>query len=250
MALKTFFGGVHPKDNKSFSKDAKLEHSPLPAKVIISLSQHIGGLPSPIIKVGDTVKTGQKIAEPSGFVSIPMHSSISGKVKAIERFTHPSGAVVTGIEIESDGKDEWIDLIDEKDFISLPPDEMKNRIAEAGICGMGGAGFPTHVKISPPKDTKIDTVILNGVECEPYLTADYRIMLEKPEEILNGLKILMKVVGATNGVIGIEENKPDAIKIMSDIVKNEPNIRVQGLKLKYPQGAEKQLLCFYRKKST
>ena len=242
MALKTFFGGVHPKDYKSFSKDSKLEHSPLPAKVIISLSQHIGGLASPIIKVGDTVKTGQKIAEPSGFVSIPMHSSISGKVKAIERFTHPSGAVVTGIEIESDGKDEWIDLIDEKDFISLPPDEMKNRIAEAGICGMGGAGFPTHVKISPPKDTKIDTVILNGVECEPYLTADYRIMLEKPEEILNGLKILMKVVGATNGVIGIEENKPDAIKIMSDIVKNEPNIRVQGLKLKYPQGAEKQLI--------
>ena len=242
MALKTFFGGVHPKDFKSYSKDSKLEQMPLPAKVIISLSQHIGGLSSPIVKIGDLVKTGQKIAEPSGFISIAMHSSISGKVKSIDRFAHPSGSIVTGIEIESDGKDEWIDLIDEKDYLSLSVEEMRQRVADAGVCGLGGAGFPTHVKLSPPKDVIIDTVLVNGVECEPYLTADYRLMLEKPFEVVEGLKIVMKILGAKYGIIGIEENKPDAIKILSELVKNEPSIRVDSLKLKYPQGAEKQLI--------
>jgi electron transport complex protein RnfC len=146
------------------------------------------------------------------------------------------------IEITGNGEDNWIELIDDTDYLALPAAEIKERIATAGICGMGGAGFPTHVKLSPPEDKPIDTIILNGVECEPYLTADYRLMLERPEEIIAGLKLIMLVVGAEKGVIGIESNKPDALKLFSKLLKSEKNIKVVGLKLKYPQGAEKQLI--------
>lgn len=242
MAFKTFSGGVHPNDFKSLSKDAKIEAMPLPSKVIIPLSQHIGGFATPIVKVGDLVKAGQKIAEASGFISIPMHSSVSGKVTAIERFPHPTGSIVMGIQIESDGKDEWVELVDDEDFMSLSVDEMRSRVAEAGVCGMGGAGFPTHVKLTPPKDRPIDTVIVNGVECEPYLTADCRLMIERPEDIIHGLKIVMKILGAEKGIIGIESNKPNSIRIMKELTKDIPGIKVEALKLKYPQGAEKQLI--------
>ncbi len=243
MSLKTFMGGTHPHDFKEFSKDAFIEEFPLPKRVVIPLSQHIGAPSKPIVKVGDEVKTGQQISEAGGFVSIPMHASITGKVTKIAKFPHPVGNTQMAIEITGDGKrDEWVDLVEEKDFLNLPIDEMKNRISAAGVCGMGGAGFPTHVKLSPPADKPIDTVILNGVECEPFLTADYRIMLEKAEDIIKGLKIIMKIVSAKKGIIGIEANKPDAIKHMTNLLSKENNIEVVSLKVKYPQGAEKQLI--------
>ena len=215
---------------------------PSPARVVIHLSQHIGSPSTPIVKVGDEVKTGQLIAEASGFVSIPQHASISGKISKIDRFYHPTGIKQVAIEITSDDQDEWVQLVDEADFMNLSPSEMKERVAAAGICGMGGAGFPTVVKLSPPEDKPIDTVILNGVECEPYLTADYRLMLERGEDIIQGLKLIMKMVNARRGVIGIEANKPDAIELMQRLCAQDPALEVVPLKLKYPQGAEKQLI--------
>ena len=242
MGLKTFPGGVHPPDSKEYSKNYAIEEIPLPSKVIISLSQHIGSPAKPVVKIGDNVLTGQKIAEAQGFVSIPMHASISGKITKIAKFPHTTGTIQMGIEITGDGQDKWIELENKKKYLSMSVEKMKKRISDAGICGMGGAGFPTHVKLSPPKEKPIDTLILNGIECEPYLTADYRVMLEQPEEIINGLKILMKIVDAKKSIIGIEANKPDAIKKMIELTKNEKSIKVIGLKLKYPQGAEKQLI--------
>ncbi len=242
MGFKTFPGGIHPHDNKAFSKDKKIEEMPLPKKIVIPFSQHIGAPSKPVVKIGDEVLAGQKIADAGGFVSIPMHSSISGKITKLAQFNHPTGALVQGIEITGDGEDKWVELVDESNFMELTAKDMKDRIADAGVCGMGGAGFPTHVKLSPPEGKIIDTIILNGVECEPYLTADYRIMLEQAEDILAGLKILMKIVDAKNGVVGIEANKPDAIKLFKNLLKNEKNINVVGLHLKYPQGAEKQLI--------
>jgi len=242
MGFKTFPGGVHPHDSKEFSKKMVIEKMPVPAKVVIPLSQHIGVPSKPLVKVGDEVITGQIISESGGFVSIPMHATITGKVTKIASFPHPTGTMQSAIEITAEGEDKWVDLIDEQNYLQLSPEEMKKRILNAGICGMGGAGFPTHVKLSPPADKPIDTVILNGVECEPFLTADYRIMLEETASIINGLKIIMKIVGATKGIIGIEANKPDAIKIMKTAVASERNIEVVGLKLRYPQGAEKQLI--------
>ncbi|MBP7204959.1 MAG: electron transport complex subunit RsxC [Candidatus Cloacimonetes bacterium] len=242
MRLKTFPGGVHPHDHKHFSASAPIEQMPLPKRVVISMSQHIGAPSVPIVKVGDEVRTGQKIAEGGGFVSIPQHASISGKVTKIDIFPHPAGASSLAIEISGDGSDDWIELSDDQDFMALSAEEMKNRIGEAGICGMGGAGFPTFVKLSPPADKPIDTVILNGVECEPYLTADDRLMLEKTQEVVSGLKILMKILNAKQGLIGIEANKPDDIAAMKKILASESGFSVVPLKLQYPQGAEKQLI--------
>lgn len=242
MRLRTFPGGVHPHDEKHYSASAPISGLPLPGKVVIHLSQHIGSPSTPIVAVGDMVKTGQQIAEPSGFVSLAQHASISGKVSAIGLYPHPGGSLSQAIEITGDGLDNWIELVDEADYLSLPGEEMKNRISAAGICGMGGAGFPTHVKLSPPADKPIDTVILNGVECEPYLTSDYRLMLEKGAEIIAGLKLIMKITSAKKGVIGIEANKPEAIANMEKLLKGESNLEVVGLKLRYPQGAEKQLI--------
>ncbi|MCF7858292.1 MAG: electron transport complex subunit RsxC [Candidatus Cloacimonetes bacterium] len=249
MGLKTFPGGIHPHDSKVFSKDKKIEEMPLPNKIVIPLSQHIGAPAKPIVKTGDAVLAGQKIASAGGFVSIPMHSSISGKVTKIDNFPHPTGALVQGIEITNDGEDKWIELSDNENYMELSETEIKDRISSAGICGMGGAGFPTHVKLSPPEGKIIDTVILNGVECEPYLTADYRLMLEKADDIIKGLKILMKILNAANGIIGIEANKPDVIKNFKVLLKKEKKIKVIGLQLKYPQGAEKQLIYAATKRS-
>ena len=242
MFKNTFSGGIHPLDYKSLSEKAVVEKAPLPKSVLISLSQHLGKLPEAIVKVGDLVKTGQKIAEASGKISLNMHSSISGKVKSIENVLHPKGENILGIEIESDGKDEWVELVDDESFMELSIEEMRNRVFEAGICGMGGAGFPTAVKLEPPNDKPIDIVIVSGVECEPFLTADDRLMIERGEDILHGLKISLKVLSAKKGIIAIESNKPKAIKTMKKIVKNEKNIRVVVLECKYPQGGEKQLI--------
>jgi len=195
-----------------------------------------------VVKVGDEVLAGQLIAEASGFVSLNQHASISGKVSAIDRFPHPTGISSLAIQITGDGQDKWVELVDEPNFMDLPASELKQRITDAGICGMGGAGFPTHVKLSPPEDKPIDTVILNGVECEPYLTSDYRLMKEKAKDIITGLKLIMKIVKAKQGYIGIEANKPDVIKEMEKLLSSEANLEVVGLKLRYPQGAEKQLI--------
>ncbi|MBN2461174.1 MAG: electron transport complex subunit RsxC [Candidatus Cloacimonetes bacterium] len=242
MGLKTFPGGIHPPDAKAYSRKSVLEKMPLPSRVIIPLSQHIGAPAKALVQVGDNVLTGQKIAEPGGFVSIPMHASISGKVTKIAKFPHPSGIMSEAIEITGDGLDRWVELKENPVFFELSSDDMKKIIAHAGICGMGGAGFPTHVKLSPPAGKNIDTVLLNGVECEPYLTADYRLMLEKPEEIITGLKIILKILGAKRGIIGVEANKPDVIKLFQQLLAAEESISVTGLRLKYPQGAEKQLI--------
>ena len=242
MRLKTFPGGVHPRDSKHYSNTVPISLAALPSRVIIPLSQHIGGPSTPIVKVGDEVLAGQRIAEASGFVSIHQHASISGKITKIEKFPHPVGNKQLAIEITGDGQDNWVDLVDEPNYLSFTADELKSRITEAGICGMGGAGFPTQVKLSPPPEKKIDTVILNGVECEPFLTSDHRLMLEHPDEIIAGLKAIMKICGASNGIIGIEANKPDAIELFEKKLSGEKSLSVVALMLQYPQGAEKQLI--------
>ncbi|MDD3547801.1 MAG: electron transport complex subunit RsxC [Candidatus Cloacimonetes bacterium] len=242
MRLKTFPGGIHPHDQKHYSKSATIRKYPTPNRVIIHLSQHIGAPSSPIVEVGESVLKGQVIAEPSGFVSLMQHASISGKVSKIGKFMHPTGAMSTAIEITSDGLDQMVALDDNENFLELPVESMKERIANAGICGMGGAGFPSHVKLSPPADKPIDVVVLNGVECEPYLTSDYRLMLERAEDILHGLRVIMKVTGAKKGMIGIEANKPDAIALMENLCAGRKDLEVVALKLQYPQGAEKQLI--------
>jgi electron transport complex protein RnfC len=182
------------------------------------------------------------VAVPAGFVSLTQHASISGTVTKIGKFLHPTGIMSMGIEITSDGQNQSVDMPDNPDYMSLEISALKERVSAAGVCGMGGAGFPTHVKLSPPADKPIDTIVLNGVECEPFLTSDYRLLLERAEDILHGLRLLMKIVGAKKGVIGIEANKPDAIELLQKLVANQKDLEVVPLKMQYPQGAEKQLI--------
>lgn len=236
-------GGIHPPEEKQYTEHLEIERAPLPARAVIPLQQHIGAPCEPLVKAKDEVQTGQKIGGPKGFVSAPVHASISGTVTAVAPMPHPIGREVLSVVIESDGVDRWVQGITEtEDPLSLGPDQIKAKIQEAGIVGMGGATFPTHVKLSPPKEKPIDHVIINGVECEPFLTADHRLMLESPEEILGGLKILMKVLGVSRGAIGIELNKPDAIRKIMEVTASEEAIDVFPLRVKYPQGAEKQLI--------
>jgi len=242
MGLLSFRGGVHPPHFKESTERKPIEKAIEPKVVTIPLQQHIGAPCEPIVKAGDTVKVGQKIGEAKGFVSAPVHSSVSGTVKEVKHKLTPSGEVLC-VVIESDGNNEVHESVVPKgDIENLSSEEIKNIIKEAGIVGMGGAGFPTHVKLSPPPEVKIDTIILNGAECEPYLTADHRLMLETPELIILGLKAMMKAVNVEKAFIGIEDNKPDAIESMKNAVKNENGIEIVGLKTKYPQGAEKQLI--------
>ncbi len=242
MGLLSFRGGVHPPHFKESTEKLKVEKANEPKVVAIPLQQHIGAPCEALVKAGDKVKLGQKIGEAGGFVSAPVHSSVSGVVKKVEKRLTPSGEVKC-IVIESDGLNEVHESVVPKgDIADLSPEEIKNIIKEAGIVGMGGAGFPTHVKLSPPPENNIDTIILNGAECEPYLTADHRLMLENPEDIVYGLKAMMKAAAVNKAYIGIEDNKPDAIKIMKEATKNEKGIEVVGLRTKYPQGAEKQLI--------
>ncbi|MDI3480902.1 MAG: H+/Na+-translocating ferredoxin:NAD+ oxidoreductase subunit [Tepidanaerobacteraceae bacterium] len=241
--LKTFRGGIHPPYNKDFTKHKPVEMAKIPDRVIIPMSQHVGAPCEPIVKVGDTVKKGQKIGEAKAFVSAPIHASISGRVSAVEPRPHPGGGMVVSVVIESDGKDEvFEDLKPPKPLDELTPDEIKSIIREAGIVGMGGAGFPTQVKLSPPPGKTIDTVIVNGAECEPYLTADHRLMVERPEDVVMGLEAVMKATGVENGYIAIEANKPDAIEAIKHAVEGKKGIQVVELATKYPQGGEKQLI--------
>lgn len=239
---KSFRGGVHPDDRKRYTAGKAIEVAPLPDKVAIPTRQHIGAPCAPVIKTGDLVKKGQIIAEAQAFVSSPIHASISGKVVEIADYPHPLFGSCQAIVIESDGQDEWLaGLPLNRDWETLDTGALKDIIRQAGIVGMGGATFPTHVKLAPPPEKTIDAFILNGAECEPYLTADHRVMLETPERVITGMRIVMKLLGVTKGYIGIEENKPDAIAAMTAATKNS-GITVVPLKTKYPQGAEKTLI--------
>lgn len=242
MGLLTFKGGIHPPDKKELARESPVIQAGIPKRVVIPLSQHTGAPCKAIVAIGQEVKKGELIGEPGGFVSAPVHSSVSGKVAAIAEFPNAMGRMVNSIVIESDGKEEWTTLKDNPDYANLQIDELKEKIRAAGIVGLGGAAFPTSVKLSPPKEKHIDTVILNGAECEPYLTADYRLMVERPDEIIDGLKILMKVLGVNKGCVGIEDNKPDAVDKMKAAAKDEPDIEILALEVKYPQGAEKMLI--------
>jgi electron transport complex protein RnfC len=243
--LKTFpKGGIHAKEYKLTANKA-IEVLPVPKMAVVPLSQHLGSPASPIVKVGDTVKVGQLIAKGEGFISANIHAPVSGKVKKLDALPDVSGYKKNAILIETEG-DEWVESIDKshdiKYNIELSKEEILTKISEAGIVGMGGATFPTHVKLSIPKTKKAEVVIINGAECEPYLTCDHRVMLEKGEEIMVGIQILMKALDVTLAIIGIEDNKPDAINSLRNKALKYKGIEVRALKTKYPQGGEKQLI--------
>lgn len=242
---RSFSGGIHPPEHKQVSESLKIEKCPAPNEVVIPVQQHIGAPSKPIVEKGDQVLIGDPISESGGFVSVPSHATVSGTVKAVEPRPHPLGTKVLSVVIENDGENNVREGVGEFDkaYSELNKKEMISRIQGAGLAGMGGATFPTHVKLSPPPDKKIDTLILNGAECEPYLTSDHRMMLEYPEKILRGMEILVKVLGATTAAIGIENNKMDAVKVLRQkaAALNLP-YKVIALHVKYPQGAEKQLI--------
>ena len=242
MKLLTFKGGIHPPYRKEYTEKKALERAKSPKVVYIPLQQHIGASATPIVKVGDEVKLGQKIGEKQGFVSSNVHSSVSGKVIGIEEHELPGGRGLC-IVVENDFKEELHESVKPKGNLeNLSKEDIISIITEAGIVGMGGGTFPTHIKTSPPSDKQIDAVILNGAECEPYLTADHRLMLENPEDVVFGLKILMKSLNVSKGYIGIEVNKLDALESIKKEAQKYSDIQVIPLKVKYPQGAEKQLI--------
>lgn len=246
--MKTFkIGGVHPAENK-LSAASPIREAALPKQAVFSMFQHIGAPAKPIVKKGDVVKVGTMIAEAGGFVSAPVHSSVSGTVSKVDVVIDASGTRRQAIFVDVNG-DEWEDAIDRSpelvrlsDRPELDAATIINKVKEAGIVGLGGATFPCHVKLSPPPGSKAECVIINAVECEPYLTADHRLMLEHPEEILVGVSLIMKAVSVEKGYIGIENNKPDAIRLMTEKAQAYPNIEIVPLKVKYPQGGEKQLI--------
>ena len=234
----TFRGGIHPPDSK-LTRDKEIKEISPSDSIVIPLSQHIGAPAEPLVEEGDRVKRGQKIGEAQGFVSSPVHASSSGEVTEIGKFRHPSGAEVKGIKIDLDGEDESLDF-EKNDPQKLSTEEILEKIQGAGIVGMGGAAFPTHVKLSPPEDKSIDTLVINGVECEPYLTSDFRLMVEEPEKIIKGTKLIADLLGVDRIYFGVEDNKPEAAET---IRKNtDGSIEVVELKTKYPQGWEKTLI--------
>lgn len=242
MGLLTFKGGVHPNDGKSLSKDKAITTLLPQGDLVYPLSQHIGAPANPVVAKGDRVLKGQKIAEAGGFVSAPIYSSVSGTVKAIEPHINPTGAKVNCIVVENDGKYEEAEHPQVKPLEELTKEEILNMIADAGIVGMGGAGFPTRVKLSPKEPEKIDYIIANCAECEPYITADYRRMMESPELLVGGMKVILKLFDNAKGIFGVEDNKPDCIEKLKALVKGEPRMEVVTLMTKYPQGAERQLI--------
>lgn len=245
MKLKTFrMGGVHPLEGKLTAGKA-IEQMPVPSEVVMLVSQHLGAPAECVVQKGDQVKVGQLLAKATGFVCANMHSSVSGSVTKVDKILDASGYPKPAIFISVEG-DEWVDEIDRTPTVvrecNLEPKEIIDRIAAAGVVGMGGATFPTHVKLSVPPGRKAEFLIINGVECEPYLTSDHRLMLEHGEELLVGIAILRKALGNPPAIIGIERNKPDAIANLTELAKGFEGITVQPLKVKYPQGGEKQLI--------
>lgn len=245
MMRKSFVGGIHPTEAKGFTENKGIVKMGVPETVVIPLSQHIGSPSKAIVSVGDIVEVGQLIGEATGFVSVPVHSSVSGKVKKIEDMVLASGKVGTVVVVESDGEDRIAESVRPVENIDeLSQAELREIIKNAGIVGLGGAAFPTHVKLTPPEGKWIDTVILNGCECEPYLTSDYRIMVERPEDVIFGLKMIVRAVGAKRAYIGIEDNKPAAIDVLRKHAELEKDVSIEVvvLETKYPQGGEKQLI--------
>lgn len=241
-ARGTFTGGIHPYDGKDLSKDKPIKDILPKGDLVYPLSQHIGAPAVPIVKKGDRVLTGQKIAEAAGFVSAPIYATVSGTVKAIEPRRVSVGDAVNAIIIENDGRYEEVDYGECKPLEELTKEEIVKKVQEAGVVGMGGAGFPTHVKLSPKEPDKIEYVIGNCAECEPYLTSDYRRMLEEPQKVIDGLKCVLALFDHAKGILAVEDNKPDCIRLLKELTKDEPRITVKALKTKYPQGAERQLI--------
>lgn len=242
MARLTFKGGIHPYDGKDLSKDIPIKEVLPKGDLVYPVSQHIGAPANPIVKKGDRVLRGQMIAEASGFVSAPIYSSVSGTVKAIEPRRVVTGDLVNSIIIENDGLYEEVKYEAGKALDEYTKEEIIERVKKAGVVGMGGAGFPTFIKLSPKEPDKIDYCIVNCAECEPYLTSDYRRMIEEPEKIIAGLRCMLKLFDNAHGILAIEDNKPDAIAMLTRLVKADPLISVKALKTKYPQGAERQLI--------
>ena len=248
MKLKTFrIGGVHPEENK-LTSNCPTQVAPLPKQAIFPLSQHIGAPAKPVVSKGDKVRVGTLLAEAGGFVSAPIHSSVSGTVLKIDTAVDATGYRKPVIVVSVEG-DEWEESIDRSDKLEtldahpeLTPEEIVERVKHAGITGMGGAGFPTHVKLCPPPTAKAECVIINAVECEPYITSDNRLMLEHADEIIVGLQLLMKAAKVERGYIGIEENKPEAIALLTEKASHDARIEIVALMTKYPQGGEKQLV--------
>ena len=243
MGLATFIGGIHPYEGKELSENKPVQVLLPKGELVFPMSQHIGAPAKPLVKKGDYVLAGQKIGEAGGFISANVISSVSGTVKAIEPRRVANGTKVMSVIVENDGEYKTVEgLGEERDPASLSKEEIRSIVKEAGIVGMGGAGFPTHVKLTPKDENAIDYVIVNGAECEPYLTSDYRMMIEEPEKIVGGLKVILQLFDKAQGVIGIENNKPEAIKKLTELVKDEPRISVCPLKTKYPQGGERSMI--------
>lgn len=242
MARLTFIGGVHPYDGKELSKNAQIEEYTPKGDMVYPLSQHIGAPAKAVVSKGDEVLVGTLIAEAGGFVSAPIYSTVSGKVKAIEPRRVAVGDMVMSIVIENDGEYREVEWPEVPDWKQMAKEDIVKTIANAGIIGMGGAGFPTAVKLSPKEPDKIDYCIVNCAECEPYLTSDYRKMLEEPQKLIDGLKIILSLFDNARGILAVEDNKPDCITRLKRLVKDEPKITVNALKTKYPQGSERHLI--------
>ena len=244
MKTRTFRGGIKIEEYKGFTEHKPIETLAPPSKLYISLKQNAGSLPRPVVEIGQEVTTGELIAAPSGAVSSTLHASVSGKVIAIASHPHPSGPDAPAIVIQTSPSAEQriVNLEPLPDWESIDPELIRTRVLEAGIVGMGGAGFPTQVKLEPPPGKKIETAVINGAECEPFLTVDHRLLLEETEKVVTGLKIIMKTVGAERGIVAVEANKFDAFRKLESLLEKQKNIFPVLLKVKYPQGAEKQLL--------
>jgi len=243
MGLLTFKKGIHPSGKKDLSMNKAIQDLIPKGDLVFPMQQHIGAPCDPLVKKGDRVLVGQKIGESKAFVSAPIYSSVSGTVKDVAPRLHSNGTMVLSIIVENDNNYEEVQtLTPHSDYEKLSKTELLAIIKEAGIVGMGGAGFPTHIKLNPPAEKNIDTIIVNAAECEPYLTCDYRMMLEKSTEIVTGLKIILQMFPGVKGYIGIEDNKPEAIEAMQKASANISNIQITPLTTKYPQGAEKQLI--------
>ncbi len=242
MKALTFRGGLHPNDRKDDTRDCAIADLEASQFMVYPMSQHIGAECTPLVKKGDSVLAGQKIGNSEAFVSAPVHSTVSGTVTAVEKRLHPNGRFVMSVVVENDFRYEVCPEVGEVDINTLSKDDMLSAIRNAGVVGLGGATFPTHIKLNPPPDKKIDCFIVNGAECEPYLTSDYRVMLENPDLVFMGIDIIKKILGVEKCYIGIENNKPKAIKIMSEYAAKYGSAEVKVLKTKYPQGSEKHLI--------
>ncbi len=243
MKKYSFRGGIHPPEHKSLTEHKEIVRLDPPKLMAFPLQQHIGAMAEPLVKVGDRVLMGQKIGDSDQFISAPIHSSVSGKVIGIEEYFHPSGRKTPAILIENDGLDEMDPSIcPPGDYRNLSGEEIANLAKQAGMVGMGGAAFPTHVKLMPPKDKKVEYLLINGAECEPFLTSDHRVMLEHGGELLDGIRIMMHNYGIDKAYLAIEENKMDAVMHLEKLLKNDSSIRLCVLRTKYPQGSEKHLI--------